>query len=202
MSSLFFSQDPVAIDSVMYDFLHTEGTGPSEGAQNYLHQSADPPNGLYDPEHDGIYLSHSLGVHEHGDGSFDIFSSNRYSGSVGEGIEYIALGEEYAQPGITIQHPKEKHLYLFGSEQRYLTYLPRTLIVGSIEVEATVNGVDDDNLEYVEFYLDGRLMDIDVEEPYQWSWKRPSFFRHTLQVKAYYQDKTMISDDVVVWKFF
>ena len=33
-NSLFFSQDPVAIDSVMYDFLHAEGTNPCEGSQN------------------------------------------------------------------------------------------------------------------------------------------------------------------------
>ena len=41
-NSLFFSQDPVALDSVMYDFLLTEGTNPIEGAQNYLHQAAVP----------------------------------------------------------------------------------------------------------------------------------------------------------------
>jgi len=45
MSSLFFSQDSVALDSVMFDFFMVEGTGggPSEGAQNYLHQQAEPP---------------------------------------------------------------------------------------------------------------------------------------------------------------
>jgi hypothetical protein len=56
-NSLFFSQDPVALDSVMYDFLLTEGTNPIEGSQNYLHQAAVPPPDLYDPENDGIYLS-------------------------------------------------------------------------------------------------------------------------------------------------
>jgi hypothetical protein len=62
-NSLFFSQDPVAMDSVMYDFLYAEGTNPCEGAQNYLHQAAVPNPNTYDPEHNGVYLSHSLGVH-------------------------------------------------------------------------------------------------------------------------------------------
>lgn len=79
-NSLFFSQDPVAIDSVMYDFLYTEGTNPIEGSQNYLHQSAEPISDKYDPEDDGKYLDHSLGIHEHWDTSVGIFSYERYIG--------------------------------------------------------------------------------------------------------------------------
>lgn len=79
-NSLFFSQDPVAIDSVMFDFLYTEGTNPIEGSQNYLHQSAEPILNEYDPEGDGIFLDHSLGVHEHWDTSVNIFSHERYTG--------------------------------------------------------------------------------------------------------------------------
>ena len=95
-SSLFLSQDPVAIDSVMYDFLLAEGTNPSEGSQNYLHQSAEPNLNTYDPENDGVYLSDSLGVHEHWDTSENIFSSERYSGVSNNGIDYIAyLKEEF-----------------------------------------------------------------------------------------------------------
>ncbi len=87
-NSLFFSQDQVAIDSVMYDFLLAEGTNPVEGSQNYLHQSADPPSFVYDPENDGKYLSDSLGVHEHWDTDEDIFSCMRYSGPSNDGIDY------------------------------------------------------------------------------------------------------------------
>ncbi|UCD13726.1 MAG: PKD domain-containing protein, partial [Thermoplasmatales archaeon] len=91
-NSLFFSQDGVAIDSVMWDFLNVEGD-PAEGSQNYLHQSADPPADVYDPEGDGTYLNESLGVHEHWNTTIDIFSSDRYSGPAGDGIDYIAVGE-------------------------------------------------------------------------------------------------------------
>lgn len=93
-NSLFFSQDPVAIDSVMYDFLLAEGTNPCEGSQNYLHQSAEPPTGVYDPENDGVYLSDSLGVHEHWDTDENIFSSERYSGPSNDGIDYIFADAE------------------------------------------------------------------------------------------------------------
>jgi len=90
-NSLFFSQDPVAIDSVMFDFLHTEGTNPCEGSQNYLHQSAVPNPNTYDPENDGSYLSTSLGVHEHWNKSVDIFSTERYVGLSSNGIDFVAI---------------------------------------------------------------------------------------------------------------
>ena len=92
-NSLFFSQDPVAIDSVMFDFLHAEGTNPCEGSQNYLHQSAVPNPDTYDPENDGIYLSTSLGVHEHWNKSVDIFSPERYLGLTGNGIDFVAIAK-------------------------------------------------------------------------------------------------------------
>ena len=91
-NSLFLSQDPVAIDSVMFDFLYTEAdedevtNPPNEGIQNYLHQSAEPTLNEYDPEGDGEYLDYSLGIHEHWNSSADIFSFERYIG-----IDYMAV---------------------------------------------------------------------------------------------------------------
>ena len=203
MSSLFFSQDMVAIDSVMYDFFYVEGTsgGPSEGAQNYLHQAADPPEDVYDPENDGVYLSDSLGVHEHWDPSIDIFSSERYSGPANNGIDFIPIGEEHAGPGIIITKPKEKHLYIAGNEIRYLTLLQKTIILGKIDVETEINGVSGD-IEKVEFYIDGQLENTDYEEPYEWTWDRRSFFRHDIETKVFFDDKSTASDSVFVWKFF
>jgi len=203
MSSLFFSQDPVAIDSVIYDFFHSEGTGggPSEGAQNYLHQSAEPLLDFYDPENDGTYLSESLGVHEHWDTQIDIFSNNRYSGITNNGIDYITIGEENANPGITIIQPKEKHLYIAGNEMRYLTYLPKSIIIGKINVIAEVNGISGD-VEKVEFKVDGNLEHTAFEEPYEWLWDKRSFFRHEIETEVFFSDKNSVSDNVLVWKFF
>ncbi len=197
-NSLFFSQDPVAIDSVMYDFLHAEGTNPCEGSQNYMHQAAEPPSGVYDPEDDGVYLSESLGVHEHGDTTVDIFLSERYSGPSGNGIDFIASGEEHAYPAIIITKPMEKYLYISGKE---IISLPLTVIIGKIGVELRINGISED-VEKVEFYIDNESQYTDFEEPYTWLWDKSNFFRHTLKVIAYYNDGEQLIDDVIVWKFF
>ncbi|MBN2013501.1 DUF362 domain-containing protein [candidate division KSB1 bacterium] len=91
-SSLFMSQDFVAIESVLLDFLRSEGGVAAGTPDNYLHEAAqagNPPSGVvYDPENDGIPLE-SLGVHEHWDNSTD----KQYSRNLGtgEGIELISI---------------------------------------------------------------------------------------------------------------
>jgi len=97
-SSLFASLDPVAIESVGYDFLHTEFTGAGgrysyaqmPGTDDYLHQAASPANWpaniTYDPENDGTPIA-CLGVHEHWNNSID----KQYSRNLGtgDGIELL-----------------------------------------------------------------------------------------------------------------
>ncbi|MEJ2616288.1 MAG: T9SS type A sorting domain-containing protein, partial [Ignavibacteriaceae bacterium] len=91
-SSLFMSQDIVAIESVLLDFLRSEGAVPAGTPDNYLHEAAqadNPPSGtVYDPENDGIPLK-SLGVHEHWTNSTD----NQYSRNLGtgDGIELVKV---------------------------------------------------------------------------------------------------------------
>jgi hypothetical protein len=98
-NSLFLSQDPVAIESVGFDFLYyefdennpTEGGAPTSekgpfphfaGVDDYLHQAADPANWPadfeYDPEGDGTALT-SLGTHEHWNNAQD----KKYSQNLG-----------------------------------------------------------------------------------------------------------------------
>jgi hypothetical protein len=96
-SSLFTSQDPLAIDSVALDFLrsepHLEGTVTGH-VDNYLHEAAmlpKPPSGtLHDPSGEGKPLS-SLGVHEHWNNA----AEKKYSRNLGksEGIELVARRE-------------------------------------------------------------------------------------------------------------
>ena len=89
-SSVFVSQDPVAIDSVCCDFLQAEWDDYPhyDGADDYLHEAAladNPPSGtFYDPNNDGIGLA-SQGTHEHwNDSLLKQYSRNL---GVGEGIE-------------------------------------------------------------------------------------------------------------------
>lgn len=87
-SSIFASQDQVAIDSVAFDFLVTEwpeDNGPAHaGTDDYLHEAALADNPLsqtfYDPERDGTGLV-SLGVHEHWNNPID----KKYSRNLGTG---------------------------------------------------------------------------------------------------------------------
>jgi hypothetical protein len=195
-NSLFFSQDPVAIDSVMFDFLHTEGTNPIEGSQNYLHQAAVPLANVYDPEHDGVYLSMSLGVHEHWNRTVDIFSAERYVGPSHQGIEYLTSGEEFVRPGVVFTMPQEKHLYLFGEDNGVF---PFTVIIGQIDVEAQVNFLSG-TVQQIEFYLDNRLQFADTESPYVWTWNKLSFARHTIKIIAYYDINNITSHQLSVLK--
>ncbi len=101
-SSLFASQDAVAIDSVAFDFMYAEWDpcDPCDleyyphmsGTEDYLHEAAlanAPPSGyFYDPDGDGNRLT-SLGVHEHWNNSTD----KKYTRNLGtgNGIELVAL---------------------------------------------------------------------------------------------------------------
>ncbi len=94
--SLFVSQDPVAIDSVGYDFLWAEWKDFARkgGVDDYLHEAAlanDPPSGtFYDPNHpEATHRLSSLGVHEHWNNP----QEKKYSRNLatGEGIELIQV---------------------------------------------------------------------------------------------------------------
>lgn len=97
-ASLFFSQDPVAIDSVGGDFLtndpnmraHNGGLAHKRSMENYLHEAAlidNPPSGTFYSDGSGKKLQ-SLGVHEHWNNSHD----KQYSRNLGksEGIELVS----------------------------------------------------------------------------------------------------------------
>lgn len=99
-SSLFFSQDGVAIDSVGFDLLNHEPTilalpdvlPEGHTAENYLHEASQadkPPSGTrYDPDGSGKGLA-SLGVHDHWNNP----EKKKYARNLGksEGIELVMV---------------------------------------------------------------------------------------------------------------
>jgi hypothetical protein len=97
-SSVFVSQDPVAIDSVGLDFLWEEWPDVVrvDAVDDYLHEAAEannPPSGtFYDPNGDGSGIG-SLGVHEHWNNAID----KQYSRNLGNGngIELISITLAY-----------------------------------------------------------------------------------------------------------
>lgn len=100
-SSLFVSQNQVAIDSVGFDFLVAEWpetNGPAHaGADDYLHEAAladNPPSGtVYDPEGDGTRLV-SLGIHEHWNNPIN----KKYSRNLGTGYGIELLVPSFVTP--------------------------------------------------------------------------------------------------------
>ena len=122
-SSIFVSLDPVAIESVGYDFLRSEfttesGADPSVqmlGVDDYLHQAADSanwPEGIrYDPNNNGVYLA-SLGVHEH----WNNLTEKKYTRNLGsgDGIEIIDIEQNTS----TIIN-KENNAEYFQLSQNY-----------------------------------------------------------------------------------
>ena len=108
-NSIFMSLDPVAIESVGYDFLRTEFNGKNEhdpynnqwenipnmyGVDDYMHQAADranwPEGIVYDPDNSGTPIP-SLGTHEHWNNSDEkLYSRNL---GTGNGIELVSIPE-------------------------------------------------------------------------------------------------------------
>lgn len=111
-SSLFLSQDGVAIESVCYDFLYNEYSNFTHlngtvvcnyplwpATQDYILQAASsaywPANIQYDPEGDGTVLK-SLGVHEHWNNATDKKYSDNLTGISG-GIHLVSVPSTLVQ---------------------------------------------------------------------------------------------------------
>jgi len=145
-SSIFISQDEIALESVIIDFLRTEqainnkfvqvyeGDGSIHNVvfgtvDNYLHEAAladNPPSGtFYAPNGDGVRLS-SLGVHEHWNNPID----KKYSRNLGtgNGIELIT-----PQAGTTFVKEISSSPSGFALDQNYPNpFNPETKIQFSI----------------------------------------------------------------------
>ncbi|MCX6143065.1 MAG: DUF362 domain-containing protein [Ignavibacteriales bacterium] len=96
LSSIFMSQDPIAIDAVGYDFLRSEfgerlGRGKGMPADTYMHEAAladnPPSHTIYKP--DGVPIA-SLGVHEHWNNAAEKMYSRNLSPQ-GKGIELFRM---------------------------------------------------------------------------------------------------------------
>ena len=142
MSSVFASLDPVAIESVGYDFLRSEftierGAGTyvqMEGVDDYLHQAADsanwPEGVVYKPSGERIG---SLGVHEHwNDAEHMQYTRNL---GTGDGIELIK-----ASPSVNVEEENNQLPGKFVLYQNYPNpFNPSTVISFDIAKDENVN---------------------------------------------------------------
>jgi hypothetical protein len=131
-SSLFLSQDAVAIESVGFDFFLEEYASKTEnqkypymsGVDDYMLQAADPANWPagtnYDPEGDGIALT-SLGVYEHWNNATLKQYSRNLDPTSGTGIElkkYFAFSSdpyksELVTGGVDIEQQEDLTIRIF-----------------------------------------------------------------------------------------
>jgi len=114
-NSIFMSLDPVAIESVGYDFLREEWNGQRKhdavnnqsefqaninGVDDYMHQAADranwPEGIIYDPDNTGTPVP-VLGVHEHWNNPTD----KQYTRNLGngKGIELVSIPAKLVKGG-------------------------------------------------------------------------------------------------------
>jgi hypothetical protein len=125
-SGFFGSLDPVAIDSVAYDFLLMEwpevvttggGASLQGGAEDYLHEAAQangPPSGtFYDPDKNGTPMI-SLGIHEHWNNSTDKMYTRNLG--TGDGIELFRVYNITGSPSeIALDRDQLNFGYTIGS---------------------------------------------------------------------------------------
>ena len=141
-SSLFMSQDNIAIESVCLDFIRTEAainpydTTVYGAVDNYLHEGAqanNPPSGtFYHPNGDTVRLQ-SLGVHEHWNNATD----KQYSRNLGTGNGIELISPQKTITAVTVGKilPSD-----FSLNQNYPNpFNPSTTISYTLPIHASVS---------------------------------------------------------------
>ena len=115
-----------------------------------------------------------------------VFECTRYKGTI-------------ANISVSIERPKEKHLYIFDRE--ICPTLKNTVIIGGIIIKANVLSTDE--ITRVEFYVDDNLKYNDTEQPYEWLWDEFAIGRHEIKVVAHDNKDNKAEDkiDVIIFNF-
>ena len=109
-------------------------------------------------------------------------------------IDGIALfSEDQENLTISIEKPREKCLYVFD---RAIMPLKDTIILGRITIQAEAYSVND--LDRVEFFIDGKLKCTDDESPYQWHWDERIFGIHEIKAVVYDKNGNEAEDEINV----
>jgi hypothetical protein len=75
------------------------------------------------------------------------------------------------------------------------------VVFGMIDIEATVQTMNETGIDRVEFYLDNELQVVDTTQPYGYRLSKRSFGFHRVNVVAY-QNNVSVNDERLVLKIF
>jgi hypothetical protein len=112
----------------------------------------------------------------------------------------VAIGDEYAKPGILITKPKTDYLYINGDD---VFRIGNTVIIGEIQIETRINEVFEE-IEKVEFYINDKFKASVPDPPYNYLWDELTLARikHTIKAIAYYGEGKTLINEIAVWRFF
>lgn len=175
-SSIFVSQDPVAIDSVGADFLANEPVIRSlhPGAEGYLHEEAlvaDAPSGTSYQNGNGQPVA-NLGVHEHWNNPVE----KQYSRNLGaeEGIELIRVGTKTEEPAASGQESSGNSNVLiayFSWADNAEPFAPSDIDVDVLGHASVVAPGDVGVIaQYIEDRVQADVFKIVVTEPYSYDY--------------------------------
>jgi PKD repeat protein len=106
--------------------------------------------------------------------------------------------EDITNPTVEIINPEDNFIYLLNSK---LVPSFRTWIIGRITIDVEASDTES-GIDYVEFYIDGKLKSTDITPPYSWEWSEITFFQHTIKVIAYDNVGNWESKELIIWKLF
>ncbi len=100
---------------------------------------------------------------------------------------------------IQMQVTKPENALYIGDKKILPFFTPVSF--GKITIETTVTS-NNDNIERVEFFVDGALQSTDTTAPYSWTWNRIAFLKHPIKIVAYDTEGHNSSRELTLWKFF
>jgi len=142
---------------------------------------------------DALYESKYFCTTNYGWGSWyeshDMFTFNLFGDP-----SMLLAGVSKTPPTIQITKPKDS-IYIGNNE---IIPFSSPLIFGNINIEVDVS----ENVEYVEFYIDGDLKETDSDYPFSHSWTDVVFFQHTIKTIAFDSLGLYDESEKIVSKFF
>ncbi len=104
------------------------------------------------------------------------------------------------KPELGITNPIKGRLHIFGKDI-LSTKNQNTILIGRTSIK--IYASDDSKVEKVDLYIDGTLVKTFEQEPYEYMWKKPSWFRLKHNIKAIaYDDKGKTSEtEIDVYAF-